>query len=111
MHRAGECAFHVTKKFALDQCGDQRTAVHGNERLVPQRTGVVNGTRDHFFAGAALSENQDRMNTVSGLSNDPVELVHFWCAADDAAEPLSGPDLLAQHAVFGFELEMGRHTR
>ncbi|PYV72099.1 MAG: hypothetical protein DMG97_08980 [Acidobacteria bacterium] len=52
-----------------------------------------------------------RMNTVSGLSNDPVEFVHFRCAADDAAESLPGPDLLAQHAVFCFELEMGRDAR
>ena len=103
---AGEGAFDIAEEFALDQRGHQRTAVDGDERLVVERSGVVNGARDHFFAGAAFAENQHRVGAVGGFGDDAVELLHLRGAADDAAVTLLGFELLAQHAVFGFQLEV-----
>ena len=58
---------------------------------------------DHFFAGAALAENEDRMRTVGGLGDDAVELLHLWGTADEAAIPLFGFEFLAENTIFGFK--------
>ena len=103
---AGERAFDIAKQFALDQRRHQRTAIDRDERLVVERPGVMNGARHHFLAGAALAENQDGVGTVGGFGDDAVELLHLRRAADDSAVTLLGLELLAQHAVFTFELEV-----
>ena len=103
---AGEGAFDIAEQFALNQRGDERAAVDGNKRLVVERSGVMNGARDHFLAGTAFSEDQHGMGAVGGLGDDAVKLLHLGSAADDAAVPLLGFELLAQHAVFGFQLEV-----
>src|SRR5271169_3006262 len=103
---AGERAFDIAEQLALDQRGHERAAVDGDERLVVERPGVVNRARHHFLAGAALSQNQDRVGTVGGFGDDAVELLHFRGTADDAAIALLGLELLAQHTVFSFQLEV-----
>jgi len=39
---------------------------------------------------------------LRGFGDDAVEFLHLGGAADDPAEALLGPDLLAQDAIFGF---------
>src|SRR5271154_782492 len=56
--RSCECAFHIPEELAFDQGGHQRAAVDGNEGLVVETSGVMNGASDHLLAGAALAENQ-----------------------------------------------------
>src|ERR1700686_4987090 len=107
--RARERAFDVAKQLAFDQRGHQRAAIDRDERFVMERPGVVNGARDHFLAGAALAQNQHRMGAVGGFGDNAVELLHFGRAADDSAVTLFGLKLLAQYAVFGFQLEVVRH--
>ena len=103
---AGERSFDVAEQFALNQRGHERAAIDGDERLVVEWSGVMNGARHHFLAGAALAENQHGMRTVGGFGDDAVELFHLGGAADDAAIALLGLELLAQHAVFAFQLEV-----
>jgi hypothetical protein len=43
---------------------------------------------------------------VCGLGNDAIELLHLRRAPDDAPKSLFRFDLLAQHPVLGFQLEM-----
>ena len=107
---ASERAFHVAKQLAFDQRGHERTAVDGNERLVVEWPGVMNRASYHFLAGTALAQNQHWVRTVGGLGDDAVELFHFRSATDDAAVALFRLELLAQHAVFGFKLEMIRYA-
>jgi hypothetical protein len=103
---AGERAFDVAEEFAFDQRGHERAAVYGDERLVVERSGVMNGARHHFLAGSAFAEDQDGVRTVGGFGNDAIEFLHLRSAAYDAAVTLLRFELLAQHSVFTFELEV-----
>src|SRR5882724_7455107 len=67
-----ERAFHVSKEFALDQCRNQRTTVHGYKWLVTKGAGLVDGTSDHLLTCPALPEDQDRVSRVCRLPNDAV---------------------------------------
>src|SRR6267378_7275936 len=58
------------------------------------------------FAGTALAENEHGVRTVGGLRDDAIELLHLRGTADDSTVALLGLELLAQHAVFGFQLEV-----
>src|ERR1700693_5371482 len=103
---AGERAFDIAKELAFDQCGHERAAVDGDEGFVVERSGVMNGARDHFLASTALPENQHGVGAIGGFGDDAVELLHLRSAANDATIALLGLELFPQHAVFGFQLEM-----
>ena len=92
---SGEGAFDVAKEFTLNQGRNERSAVHGKERLVAEGTGIVDGACDHLFAGTALAQDQHRVDAVGGLGDDAIELLHFRSTADDAAESLFGFHFLA----------------
>src|SRR6185312_8184753 len=57
LHGSGECSFYITEKLTLYQRGDQRTAIHGNERLVVERAGIVNGAGHQLFSRPAFAKN------------------------------------------------------
>ena len=56
---SGESTPFVPEKFALDQRRGNRGAVYSHKGVAPARAGIVNGLRDHLFAGARLSANED----------------------------------------------------
>ena len=55
----GERTLHVAEQHRLQHALGQRGAVDRNERLVVARRSVVDGTREHFLAGAGRAIDED----------------------------------------------------
>ena len=104
--RAGEGTLGMAEQLAFDECRNQRTAIHRDERLVAERSREMDGPGHHFLAGSAFSQDQHRMGAVRRLGDDSIQFLHFRRATDDAAESLLRFDLLAQNAVLALELQM-----
>ena len=58
--RPGERAAHVTEQLGLEQGLGDRRAVDADEGFARARAGAMNGARDHFLAGAALTGDEHR---------------------------------------------------
>src|SRR5437773_11737358 len=69
----------------------------------------MNGPRHHLLTGSAFAQDQYGVGALCRLGDDPVELLHFRRSPYNAAETLLSLDLLPEHAVFGFELQMRRN--
>src|SRR5262249_54715551 len=88
LHGAGKSSFYVAKEFTFNQCRNQRATIDRNKRFVSERTGIMNGPRNHLFSRPALAEDQDRMDTVRGFRNNAIQLVHLRCATNDVTKAL-----------------------
>ena len=88
---AGEGALDIAEKLALDQGGHEGPAVHRQKRFFRVGPEAVNGARHQFLAGAALSENQDRVIGVRNLGEDAVKLFHLRRAANHLAHSFLRP--------------------
>ena len=51
-----KCAFAVTKQLAFEQVFRERCAVLHNKGLAATGAAVVNGARNHFFAGTGFAQ-------------------------------------------------------
>ena len=60
VRRSGKCSRLVAEQFALQQIGGNGRAIYFQERAVRARREFVNQARQHFFAGAALAQQQYR---------------------------------------------------
>src|ERR1700693_223181 len=54
----GKRSTDIPEQLAFNHRGAERAGVDGNERLVAKRSGVMDGTRDHFFSRATFTKNQ-----------------------------------------------------
>ena len=85
----GVGAFFVSEQLILDECVRDRSAVHGHERFIATGTELVNGTRENFFAGAALAGQQDRRVGWRHALNRLADRLHCRAVADDLRDAVS----------------------
>src|ERR1700677_1914263 len=103
---AGEGSADIAKQFAFNERGDERAAIDRNKRLVAERPREMDRTRDHFLAGAAFAENQNRVRAVGGFGDDAVKLFHFRGTTDETAVALPRFQFFAQEPVLRLKLQV-----
>src|SRR6185503_20185902 len=81
--RTCECALFVTEELAFDQGFRNRRAVDRHETLVLAGTVVMKSLGDEFFAGSALTTNQDRGFNTRKLVDDTESSLHFGALTDE----------------------------
>ncbi len=69
MHRAGKCAFHMTKQLAGKEATGDRGTVDRNKGLVRPGRMIVHSSCDKLLAGAAGAGHQDVVIVSSDLQN------------------------------------------
>lgn len=57
-HGTGECASFVAKKLALEKFAGYRGAIDPHQRKFGSIAAFVEGSRDEFFPGSGLTENE-----------------------------------------------------
>src|SRR5262249_15968585 len=90
----------MPKKLALHERGNQRSAVHWNERPITSYAAEVNCSRNKLLARPTLSEDEHRVDICRDLLNDCIHLPHQSVRADNAISRLSVhwfPDDRATH--------------
>ena len=110
LHRAGEGAFLVTKKFALQQRLRYGRAVHFHEGLLGSCAMLHDGVGDDLLAGTAFSLDQHGGVGLRDLLHHFENVLHQAALApyDSAAAVADfGFLLLAQVGIFAFQLAEG----
>ena len=105
MLRSGERSLDVAEQFGFDQRGNQRGTVHRGKRLILPRPGKMNRARHQFLAGAALSQDQDRIVVLRDFLDQLVHALHAGRHAHESAKTGPALQLFAQQPVFliGFD--------
>jgi len=94
-------ALLVTEQFRLDERIGQGRHVDRHEGMLGARTRVVNGTRQHLFAGTALASDQDRGTARRGPGDGVDGLGHPRVGGVEARKPVPGRELFAERFVLG----------
>jgi hypothetical protein len=79
----GEGAANMTKEFALDQGGIERSWADGNEWAVRNAAVLVNSAGCEFFSGAGFAEKQDWVGGWGDECQLAIEGLHGGAAASD----------------------------
>jgi hypothetical protein len=90
----------VAEKLRFDQLVGDGRAVHLHERLIAPGRERVDGTRDHFLAGAVLTHDEDTAVRRRRRPDLAAELDDRGAGADDLVRPL---DALAEQPVLPLE--------
>ena len=64
---AGKGALDIAEEFALNECRNQRAAIHGQKRFFRVGSEGMDATGDEFLTRAALAQDQDRMSGLRHL--------------------------------------------
>ena len=89
----------MAKQFTLQKVLAQRVAVDRDKGLVLAQAVVVNGTGDHFLAGATLPGDQDGRIGWRALGDQGEHRLHRRAGADDVFKAVFGADLGFEIAV------------
>src|ERR1039457_4166213 len=105
-HRTGEGALLVAEQFGLDDAGGQGGAVHGNQRFVLQRTGLVHGPGNQLLSGSGFAENEDCRPGLRNGRDILNDLSNPRALSEQTSAMLPGLDDLAELHVLPFQLRL-----
>ena len=83
MGRAREGSRFVSEQFAFEQVGGHRGAVHFEESAVGARRKFMDQPRQHFLAGTAFTEQEDRDVDVGDERGLGADLLHRRAGSDE----------------------------
>lgn len=101
--RSGKGAFHMTKKFALEQGIRDSTAVHLDQRSPLARAPVMNCASNQFLARPAFTGNQDCRVGRSDQFHLPQDMLQRLALADEFSHPQGSGDFFSQIEVLFFQ--------
>ena len=81
---AGERAFHMSKKLALQEIRGDRCAIDRDERLALAHAMFVQGARHQFFAGSSLAQDQHRRIAVGRKADRLLHTPHRLAQTNEA---------------------------
>ena len=86
---AGERAFHMPEQSGFQQIGGQRTAVHGDKRMIHARRIGMNRLGDQFLARAGFAGDQNGRTARRHLHHQIEHAQHAVALADDVGETVA----------------------
>ncbi len=101
---AGERPFFVAEELRFQQRLRQRRARYRDEGFRRAVARVMDGARDHLFAGAAFSLDQHRAAQARHLGGQVQDLPHARILADHVVRGVLARQLLAQDRVFPLQV-------
>jgi hypothetical protein len=96
LDRAGERAFHVTEKLALEQAVGYCTTIYLDEGMALSRTVVVDGPGDELLAGAAFSCDEHCGRCGGNELNLLHHCLHGRTSTDDVSEVVLATNFFPQ---------------
>src|SRR6266404_4857210 len=99
---AGESSLHVTEQFRLQQSLWERTAVNGDEGSLGPNAILMNGAGHQFFAGPALSGDENAARLRSNGLNHVEDGAHVRALPDDVVQARKAAYLPPQITGFLF---------
>src|SRR5215510_920939 len=103
-HRSRECAALVAEELRLQECGGERRAIHGDERLVAEIRIPVDGPRHQFLSRAGLTADQHGCGRRRNFHDELGQLLHLRVLADDEVTLRLGLELAEHETVAILEL-------
>src|ERR1700723_4519088 len=104
LHRPGERALFVAKKFGRNQRWGKSCAVHAHEGALRPTRSVMDGAGDEFLIMSSLSTNQNARIGGSNFHYPRKHSLQRRRGADDLFEHERLVDLLPEHYVFVLQL-------
>ncbi len=89
----------MAEQFTFQEILAERIAIDRDKRLVLAQAVVVDGTGDHFLAGATLACDQNRGTRRRALRDQAEDGLHGPAGTDDVFETILGTDLALEIPV------------
>src|SRR4029077_11941110 len=106
---SGKGALLVAEKLTLDQCGDERAAIHGNKRTIGERPTKMDAARHQFFPGSTLARDQHWSAGIFQPRDHAQHILDFYRGTHNSMQLGVGIYALPQELVLLHQANLLRH--